>query len=1193
VVNGQDDNYGIVAPFKIRYLQYENPDDENKATRYGISSELYAAVSSAFLGGNTDENKLTDVIFFAKHQDRDIKDKLKPHEKALIQEWLNLRKNVVRPIMADLKKEISTQSASSGSPQSPLDGPEPIKCPPNSPVDFAPEPSGTVYWPVISNDKDWDVVSYRFGPNKGDIVRGINTNREFDADRPGDRVHGAIDIYANVGDPVISCQDGRFIYAIEGFYPAGGKDTSAILIEHPIENPKVIALYGEVKYKTWEKYNLKLGQTVRAGQVIGEIGRSPGGSHMLHFETWDINLKKVKYPLYKDTRRWLKNGSPPKTLLNPTKYLLYIKKYGIKLRPGDPLPSVNPTTYESLPFSESLSSNESIFSKLGEYATSAQLYAAVSSAFLGGNTDENKLTDMIFFARHPERNGEKLKTYEKALIQEWLNLRNNVVRPIIAKMKEVKGSTGASTPATPAGSGSVVLPLILSGPMVRRATVDSVWFWIVLKEKISDIYGTIVQYNNQGQKIKEISVQTSEFRTVQLGKNIWVALCKVIATGTWFPTDTILGYDLKMVTEGSVSSNTWLLSELNLNGNLGLNYPPFDLPTFVIGRRNTNIIQGSCRRPGSGKEDYRDAMEDAFKVLDDWMAENATEPYQRPASNIQTGDQIYADDLPGTLFDAIENLSLDVFGYSEKINLSRAMGNNQLVPSNEISSIPKGNQEMSQRQLMTHYSKSLIGFSTDDGERHLLSFPEYAAMYLLVWCPEIWRDYYKGGNSPPTLSDYEKSVRACRRVMANCATYFVFDDHDVTDDWNLDKLWRDTTKGNPTGRQIISNALLAYLFFQGWGNDPDMFDKDFIQSASNHLDNLQRNNGDPTIGWGNESPIYETILSMHWSYMAASNPKALCVDTRTLREFPVPLPNPDTTHRDYDEEYVRLGLNFYKFWKYSLSRPAEEKSAILLGRKVRDKLEVLLRKENFKPDDVLLIVLPTPLIGHPFHIYAQEIVYPYPSARYPGDWELFDNNTSQRARFIYWLEETFKPSALVVFSGDVHYSSVIYSGYVCAKSAMDAIAGNYRWKLPVIQITSSPIKNIKPILVKAVSSPYVGKGIIAEGLAPEARARFNIDETGFFIGAGFNTADLSGDLGKDTLIHRNNFCIVTMPIEPEFKVKSRFIGPKDGKRAESVTSIYIKDDKFMKPITQMVMDDPFKNKLKLVTTAIKLGSLIL
>jgi hypothetical protein len=31
----------------------------------------------------------------------------------------------------------------------------------------------------------------------------------------------------------------------------------------------------------------------------------------------------------------------------------------------------------------------------------------------------------------------------------------------------------------------------------------------------------------------------------------------------------------------------------------------------------------------------------------------------------------------------------------------------------------------------------------------------------------------------------------------------------------------------------------------------------------------------------------------------------------------------------------------------------------------------------------------------------------------------------------------------------------------------------------------------------------------------------------------------------------------------------------------------------MKPITQMVMDDPFKNKLKLVTTAIKLGSLIL
>ena len=104
------------------------------------------------------------------------------------------------------------------------------------------------------------------------------------------------------------------------------------------------------------------------------------------------------------------------------------------------------------------------------------------------------------------------------------------------------------------------------------------------------------------------------------------------------------------------------------------------------------------------------------------------------------------------------------------------------------------------------------------------------------------------------------------------------------------------------------------------------------------------------------------------------------------------------------------------------------------------------------------MILPTPLIGHPFHILAQELVYPYPSARYQGDWEMFDNNTSQRASLIYWLKETFKPSALVIFSGDVHYGSVVYSGYACAKSKVEAIKGNYKWQLPVIQITSSPIK---------------------------------------------------------------------------------------------------------------------------------------
>ena len=86
----------------------------------------------------------------------------------------------------------------------------------------------------------------------------------------------------------------------------------------------------------------------------------------------------------------------------------------------------------------------------------------------------------------------------------------------------------------------------------------------------------------------------------------------------------------------------------------------------------------------------------------------------------------------------------------------------------------------------------------------------------------------------------------------------------------------------------------------------------------------------------------------------------------------------------------------------------------------------------------------------------------------------------------------------------------------------------------MIQITSSPIKNVKDVLVSAVRS---GRGIITEGFTPEARARFNVDETGLFIGAGFNTADLSGDLGKTTLVHQNHFCVVTILKKP---LRNRF-----------------------------------------------------
>ena len=70
------------------------------------------------------------------------------------------------------------------------------------------------------------------------------------------------------------------------------------------------------------------------------------------------------------------------------------------------------------------------------------------------------------------------------------------------------------------------------------------------------------------------------------------------------------------------------------------------------------------------------------------------------------------------------------------------------------------------------------------------------------------------------LRDFERGLARVRRVLANIPTYMVFDDHDVTDDWNLNPLWLDRVLTTPLGVTVVRNALITYALFQDWGNDP-------------------------------------------------------------------------------------------------------------------------------------------------------------------------------------------------------------------------------------------------------------------------------------------------------------------------------------------------------------------------------------
>ncbi len=68
--------------------------------------------------------------------------------------------------------------------------------------------------------------------------------------------------------------------------------------------------------------------------------------------------------------------------------------------------------------------------------------AAVLAAIAAGERDELTLTNRIFFARHPELGGRKLRPDETTLVSEWLQIRDRIVRPLVGSHRA--GPSGGS-----------------------------------------------------------------------------------------------------------------------------------------------------------------------------------------------------------------------------------------------------------------------------------------------------------------------------------------------------------------------------------------------------------------------------------------------------------------------------------------------------------------------------------------------------------------------------------------------------------------------------------------------------------------------------------------------------------------------------------------------------------------------------
>ncbi|MEL6494036.1 MAG: hypothetical protein AAFQ41_02795 [Cyanobacteria bacterium J06623_7] len=68
-----------------------------------------------------------------------------------------------------------------------------------------------------------------------------------------------------------------------------------------------------------------------------------------------------------------------------------------------------------------------------------------------------------------------------------------------------------------------------------------------------------------------------------------------------------------------------------------------------------------------------------------------------------------------------------------------------------------------------------------------------------------------------------QDLNTVRRAIANIPVYTICDDHDVSDDWYLNREWCDRVLSKPWERRIVQNGLLTHTLFQAWGNTPQHF----------------------------------------------------------------------------------------------------------------------------------------------------------------------------------------------------------------------------------------------------------------------------------------------------------------------------------------------------------------------------------
>jgi hypothetical protein len=647
------------------------------------------------------------------------------------------------------------------------------------------------------------------------------------------------------------------------------------------------------------------------------------------------------------------------------------------------------------------------------------------------------------------------------------------------------------------------IPLLLAGPIIRRVEKSKVCIWISTSKNVQakikifricrlEDEGRVNSSENTVSNNNDTLLEsTSNLQLVgeginsplQLGDNLFINLIvakplpqtndqEVLENGNkslGFPTNELLAYDLELISDPEKRiKKTITLKDLGLlSGEYSIIYSRYNnashssscnddvkngfispaLPMFFIPERedasSLNLLYGSCRKLHG---DDGDSL-----IIGDKLVENFYyDLKKRPSALFLIGDQIYADDVSGPLITFIKKLSTNLLGWEESL----------IGVEKKLDELDIGER----KEIVQKYAN----FSTDVGENHLLGFGEFAAMYLLAWNQENWPKKLelplkKSSLDSSSLKKYLNELKeleqsrlilsGVRRLLANVPTYMICDDHEITDDWNINKKWCDEVEQSSCGKQIISNGLVAYWAFQAWGNDPDSFDNDFTEKVVHYLNLKKQMASSPSVlqaastskpsesFFNQESESVDLsviqdlekqiLLNKNWTFVAPTYPLSVFLDCRTQRTF-------------VDEEGPPhlLSEDALKYIKSNLIR------------------------SGYKNGEPLILISPTPVFGFELAESVQRFLTSI-SGSYKWDLETWRANEKGFAKFLTYLASNFDPIYCIFLSGDVHYAFTmkVHIDHLKRTPEMGSFtnrgdsSAKEKSVIPIAQLTSSPFRS--------------------------------------------------------------------------------------------------------------------------------------